>query len=100
MRYHRFLVQHGVFISQRKNIFYMNVIGVSRGENLDENQYYKTADQVWAHKTAEIAPSASIVGSAIVGENTIIRHCALLRGSVLIGANCTIGNTVEIKNAV
>lgn len=57
-------------------------------------------EQIWIHKTAEIATSVSITAPAIICENSVIRRCALLRGSVPIGANCMIGNCVELKNVL
>lgn len=29
-----------------------------------------------------------------------MRHCAFIRGSALVGANCVIGNSVELKNVI
>ncbi|MBE7068619.1 MAG: UDP-N-acetylglucosamine pyrophosphorylase [Clostridiales bacterium] len=70
------------------------------GATLDETQYQEIAPQVWAHKSAEIAPTAYLGAPCIIGEGTQIRHCAFIRGSALIGKNCVVGNSVEIKNAV
>lgn len=70
------------------------------GKTLDKADYTEISPQVWAHRTAEIAPSASITGPCIIGPDTQVRHCAFIRGSALIGALCVVGNSVEVKNAI
>lgn len=70
------------------------------GESLDESEYEEISPQVWAHKTAKIAKSASVNPPCIIGENTEIRHCAFIRGSALIGKNCVVGNSAELKNVI
>ncbi len=55
---------------------------------------------VWVHNTATIAPTASITGPAIIGPGTEVRHCAFIRGNAVIGADCVIGNSVEVKNSI
>ena len=64
------------------------------------SEYIEIAPQVWAHKTAKIAPTASIAGPTIIGKNTEVRHCAYIRGSALIGENCVVGNSTELKNVI
>ena len=39
-------------------------------------------------------------GPAIVGDRTVIRHCAYVRENVIIGEDCTIGNSTEIKHSI
>ena len=58
------------------------------------------APQVWAHKTAKIAPTAFIGAPCIIGAETEVRHCAFIRGSALVGSNCVVGNSVELKNVI
>lgn len=70
-------------------------IGNDLGDDYDE-----ISPEVWVHKSASIAPTASIGAPCIIGAETEIRHCAFIRGSALIGNGCVIGNSVEIKNAV
>lgn len=70
------------------------------GETLDKNEYEEISPQVWAHKSAKIAESASINPPCIIGEGTEVRHCAFIRGSALIGKNCVVGNSAELKNAI
>lgn len=63
-------------------------------------EYVEMFPEVYVHKTATVAPSASITGPCIIGANTEIRHCAYIRGSALIGENCVVGNSTEVKNAI
>ena len=70
------------------------------GSTLDESQYTLVAPQVWVHNTAKVAPTASITGPAIIGPGTEVRHCAFIRGSALVGADCVVGNSVELKNVI
>ena len=69
------------------------------GRHLGED-FTETAPNVWIHKTATVAPSASITGPCIIGANTEVRHCAFIRGSALVGENCVVGNSVELKNVI
>ncbi len=70
------------------------------GPALDEDEYKKIGDDVWAARDAEIYPTAYIKGPCIIGHNTQVRHCAFIRGSVIIGDDCVVGNSVEVKNAI
>jgi NDP-sugar pyrophosphorylase family protein len=72
---------------------------VSLGQALG-GEYNQIAPEVWAHQTAEIAPSASITGPCIIGPKSQVRHCAFIRGSALIGENCVVGNSTELKNVI
>ena len=69
------------------------------GKHLGED-FTETAPNVWIHKTATVAMSASITGPCIIGANTEVRHCAFIRGSALVGENCVVGNSVELKNVI
>ena len=55
------------------------------GASLDSD-YLPFAPEVWVHKTARVAPTASITGPCIIGPDTEVRHCAFIRGSALVGA--------------
>lgn len=55
---------------------------------------------VWVHKTASIAPTASITGPCIIDAGTEVRHCAFIRGNALVGKDCVVGNSTELKNVV
>jgi NDP-sugar pyrophosphorylase family protein len=70
------------------------------GTELPDTEYSRLSDTVWISREAHITPSAFIEGPAIIGPGTQIRHCAFIRGSVLIGANCVVGNSTEMKNAI
>ena len=72
---------------------------VQLGQSLGED-YTELSPQVWAHKTATIAPTASIGAPCIIGAGTEVRHCAFIRGSALVGENCVVGNSVELKNVI
>lgn len=70
------------------------------GEKLPVEEYEKIGDQIWAAKSAVIAPTASVTGPAIIGKNSQVRHCAFLRGSILVGESCVVGNSTELKNVI
>jgi len=72
---------------------------LSIGETLGEN-YNEIKPTVWIHKTAKIAPTASISGPCIIDAETEVRHCAYIRGSALVGENCVVGNSTELKNVI
>lgn len=70
------------------------------GKTLNKAEYREIAPEIWAHNSANIAPSACLNAPCIIGANTEIRHCAFIRGSVLVGKNCVVGNSTEVKNAI
>ena len=70
------------------------------GKQLDKNIYEEKGENIWIAKSAKVAPTASITGPCIIGEETEVRHCAFIRGNALIGNNCVVGNSTEIKNVV
>ena len=69
------------------------------GAKLD-SEYLPFGPEVWVHRTAHVAPTASITGPCIIGPETEVRHCAFIRGSALVGAHCVVGNSVELKNVI
>ena len=69
------------------------------GAELGEG-YRQVAENVWVHKTAQIAPTAYLGAPCIIGANSEVRHCAFIRGSALVGENCVVGNSVELKNVI
>lgn len=73
---------------------------ISLGDRLDSSEYRQLGENVWAHVSARIAPTAYIGAPCIIGADTEVRHCAFIRGSALIGSGCVIGNSVEVKNAI
>lgn len=70
------------------------------GATLSEEEYTKIGENVWIHKTATVAPSASITGPAIICANAEIRHCAFIRGNALVGEGAVVGNSTELKNVI
>ena len=70
------------------------------GQSLDKREYGEIAHEVWAHRSATIAPSACIIAPCIIGAETEIRQGAFLRGGVLLGKNCVVGNSTELKNSI
>ena len=70
------------------------------GKTLDPEKYEQRGENVWIARSASIAPSASIAGPCIIGENTEVRPGAFLRGSILVGDRCVVGNSTELKNCI
>lgn len=64
------------------------------------DDFIQIKEGVFAHKTAEIAPSAYIGAPTVICAGAEIRHCAYIRGSALIGENSVVGNSTEVKNAI
>ena len=69
------------------------------GPTLGED-YEEISEHVWVHKTAKVFPSAYLGAPCIIGLETAVRHCAFIRGAALVGANCVVGNSVELKNVI
>ena len=70
------------------------------GENLPHEAFWRAGDEVWISESASVAPTAQIIGPAIVGPSCEIRHGAYLRGNVLLGKGCVVGNSSELKNCI
>ncbi len=70
------------------------------GPSLPEEEYYNPVENVWIHKTVKAYQTVSIIGPAIIGENTEIRPGAFIRGGVIAGKNCVMGNSCEYKNCI
>lgn len=68
-------------------------------ETLSED-FEKKGENIWIHKTAKVAPTASITGPCIICGNAEIRHCAFIRGNALVGAGAVVGNSTELKNVI
>lgn len=73
---------------------------LTTGSTLSFDDYDLIGENVWAHDSVEIAPTATIIGPCIIGEGTVIRPGAYIRGNVIIGKNCVVGNSTEIKNSI
>ena len=67
---------------------------------LDMTEYVKLGHEIYVSRSARIAPTASILGPAIIGGGTEIRSGAIIRGSVIIGREAVIGNSSEVKNSI
>lgn len=70
------------------------------GPTLDPEVYEVKGENIWIAKSASIAPTASITGPCIIGENTEVRPGAFVRGNALVGNNCVVGNSTELKNVI
>ena len=70
------------------------------GPKLPAEEYAEIAPQVWAAKSAKIAPTASITGPCIIDQEAEVRHCAFIRGKAIVGRNAVVGNSTELKNVV
>lgn len=70
------------------------------GASLSPDEYEKRGEDVWIHKTAKVAPTASITGPAIIGAGAELRHCAFLRGKIIVGEGAVVGNSTELKNVI
>lgn len=70
------------------------------GATLDPNRYDRIGENVWIAKSAKVAPTASITGPCIIGEETEVRHCAFIRGNALVGKGAVVGNSTELKNVI
>lgn len=70
------------------------------GNSLSGDEYDELAPEIWAHKSAKIAPTACINPPCVVCAGAEIRHSAFLRGSVLVGKDCVVGNSTELKNVI
>ena len=70
------------------------------GKQLPADEYDCPAEGVWIHKTAKVAPTASIGAPCIICAEAEVRHCAFIRGSALVGRGAVVGNSTELKNAL
>lgn len=70
------------------------------GETLPVEEYDHPAENIWIHKSAKVAPTASLSGPLIICKEAEIRHCAFLRGNAIIGEGAVVGNSTELKNVI
>ena len=70
------------------------------GKTLPADRFDKVGENVWIAKSAKVAPSAYINGTAIIDEEAEIRHCAFIRGSAIVGKGAVVGNSTELKNVI
>jgi len=71
-----------------------------KGKTLSKEQYDYLGDDVWIAKSADVFPSAHIIGPVIIGEEAQVRHCAFIRGNAIIGNGAVVGNSTELKNVI
>ena len=67
---------------------------------LPEDAYYSPAEGVYIAKSAQVAPTATIIAPCVIGENTEVRPGAFIRGNVLVGDGAVVGNSTELKNCI
>ena len=70
------------------------------GATLEPDRYDRVGESIWIAKSAKVAPTASIAGPCIIGEEAEVRHCAFIRGNALVGNGAVVGNSTELKNAI
>lgn len=70
------------------------------GNILSSKDYDNPSTNVWIHKSATVAPTASITGPCIICEDAQIRHCAFIRGNAIVGEGAVVGNSCELKNVI
>ena len=68
---------------------------IKLGNTLDLDEYDKIGENIWAAKSAKIAPTASINGPCIIGKDAEIRQCAFIRGNAIVGEGAVVGNSTE-----
>jgi len=73
---------------------------VELGASLSEEEYNHPSDNIWIHKTAKVAPTASLNGPLIICKDAEIRHCAFIRGNAIVGEGAVVGNSTELKNVI
>lgn len=73
---------------------------IKLGATLSEEEFTHPADDIWIHKSATIAKTATLNGPLIIDADTEVRPGAFIRGKVIVGKNCVVGNSTELKNVV
>lgn len=73
---------------------------IKLSQTLPADEYDNPSEGVYIHKTAIIAPTASITGPCIICKDAELRQCAFVRGKAIIGEGAVLGNSCEIKNAI
>ena len=73
---------------------------IKLSQTLPADEYDNPSEGVYIHKTAQIAPTASITGPCIICKDAELRQCAFVRGKAIIGEGAVLGNSCEIKNAI
>ena len=63
-------------------------------------KYSVLKEGVLIGKNVSIAPTATIIAPAIIGDGVEIRPGAYIRGNAYIADECVIGNSTELKNCI
>lgn len=70
------------------------------GKTLSQEEYEKRGEDIWIHKSASIAPTATLKGPLILEKDVEVRPGAFIRGNVLVGKGSVVGNSTELKNVI
>ena len=70
------------------------------GAALPQDEYNCPGENIWIHKSVEVAATATIKGPVIIGPKTEVRPGAFIRGNVLVGEGAVIGNSTELKTVI
>ncbi len=70
------------------------------GASLPQEEYDRIGEDIWVHKSVQMAATATVRGPAIIGRDTEVRPGAFLRGNVLVGEKAVVGNSTELKNVI
>ena len=62
--------------------------------------FQEVVPDVFVGENVSIAPTATLIGPAIICKDTEIRPGAYIRGNVFIGEGCVVGNSTELKNSI
>ena len=62
--------------------------------------YTLASEDVLIGEGVKIHSTATVIGPAIIGDNTEVRPGAFIRGCVIIGAGCIVGNSTELKGSI
>lgn len=73
---------------------------VELGKTLSPDEYDNPEENIWIHKEAKVAKTASLSSPLIVCKGAEIRHCAFVRGNAIVGEGAVVGNSTELKNVI
>lgn len=73
---------------------------ISRLGKTLSSDFEDKGNEIWIHKSASVATTASLNGPCIIGADTEVRPGAFIRGNALVGENCVVGNSTELKNVI
>ena len=70
------------------------------GALLPAEEYEQRGEDIWVHRTASVAPTATLKGPLILEKDVEVRPGAFIRGNVLVGKGSVVGNSTELKNVI